>query len=278
MDLNKDIETLTSLLAGKRIVALTGAGISTASGIPDYRGPKTKMKKRSPIQYKEFVESAEARSRYWARSSVGWPKFIQAQPNVSHEALATLEQVGYLRGIITQNVDRLHQRAGSENVIELHGALDEVRCLNCGKMEERAHLQQRLLELNPGWDNLPSSYAPDGDADLSPSETLHYQIPPCQHCGGMLKPNVVFFGENVARPIVQDAWELLEDGEVLLVLGSSLTVFSGYRFVREAEKQGKPVIIVNMGETRGDPHATIKLEHPLQELLPQLVHELLPYA
>ncbi len=272
------VDELVSQMAGRRLVALTGAGISTSSGIPDYRGPQSQKKKRNPIQYKEFVNSEEARARYWARSSLGWPKFIQAQANPGHEALATLEQVGYLKGIITQNVDRLHQQAGSQQVVELHGALEEVRCLNCGTLEARSHLQTRLLLLNPDWEASPDSYAPDGDADIAPSKTRNFQIPSFLSCGGVLKPNVVFFGENVARSIVDQAWDLVEEAEVLIVLGSSLTVFSGYRFVREADQRGIPVIIINQGETRGDPHANLKIDADVNELLPQLVQGLLPFV
>lgn len=272
------VDELVSQMAGRRLVALTGAGISTSSGIPDYRGPQSQKKKRNPIQYKEFVSSEEARARYWARSSLGWPKFTQAQANPGHEALATLEQVGYLNGIITQNVDRLHQQAGSQRVVELHGALEEVRCLECGTMEARSHLQTRLMDLNPGWEASPQSYAPDGDADIAASQTRDFQIPPCLSCGGVLKPNVVFFGENVARSIVDQAWALVDEAEVLVVLGSSLTVFSGYRFVREADQRGIPVIIINQGETRGDPHASLKIEADVNTLLPQLVQSLLPFV
>ncbi|TNE45498.1 MAG: NAD-dependent protein deacetylase [Deltaproteobacteria bacterium] len=278
MDHTKVVDELVSRIAGRRIVALTGAGMSTASGIPDYRGPESSKRKRNPIQYKEFVNSEEARSRYWARSSIGWPRFTQARANPGHEALATLEQVGYLQGIITQNVDRLHQQAGSQRVVELHGALEEVRCLSCGTLEARSQLQERLLQLNPGWEASPESYAPDGDAEIAPSQTRNFQVPPCQECGGVLKPNVVFFGENVARSIVDQAWTLVDEAEVLLVLGSSLTVFSGYRFVREAEQRGIPVIIINKGETRGDPHANLKIHADVNELLPQLVQSLLPFV
>lgn len=264
-----------SLLKGKRLVALTGAGISTDSGIPDYRGPETKRRARNPIQYREFMNSPEARTRYWARSALGWPKFSSFQPNAAHYALAQLEQANVLQGIITQNVDRLHQAAGSLHVIELHGALSEVKCLNCDKMEDRHSLQQRMTSLNPNWSEQPVEYAPDGDAEVAPERTRQFLVPHCLHCKGVLKPNVVFFGENVAKPIVEEAWSLLEQAEALLVLGSSLTVFSGYRFVRGAEQRNIPVVIVNLGETRGDPHATLKLDTQIGEFLPQLTQALL---
>lgn len=257
---------LVNLLRGRRFVLLTGAGCSTESGIPDYRGPESIKKPRNPILYQEFVGSEEARSRYWARSSVGWPRFVKAQPNETHTAMAVLEEAGHAIGMITQNVDRLHHKAGSKRIVELHGALAEVRCLDCGEMEAREALQHRLLENNPvalepaGEAAMTPELAPDGDAVLSLAQTTGYVVPPCLHCGGMLKPNVVFFGENVEKSIVDAAWSMLDEADVLLVVGSSLTVFSGYRFVLGAEKRSIPVAIVNIGETRGDRHADVLLQ------------------
>ncbi len=260
------------------MLALTGAGCSTESGIPDYRGPQSRQKKRNPIQYQEFVRSQEARARYWARSYVGWPRFLQAQPNDTHYALAQCEQRGLISGIITQNVDRLHHQAGSQHVVELHGALEEVRCLSCQHVESRHTIQERLQLANPQWHAHTSEYAPDGDAELAPDTTKTFQVPACPRCQGILKPNVVFFGENVPKPIVAQSWAMLEQADVLLVLGSSLTVFSGYRFVRGAEERNIPVVIVNMGETRGDKHASLTIEERLGLIIPTLYEDLLHKA
>lgn len=271
-------ERLLGLFREGRGVLLTGAGCSTESGIPDYRGPETQKKKRNPILYKDFVGDEDARVRYWARSAVGWPRFLEALPNVAHRAMAQLEQERWVTGIITQNVDRLHQKAGADRVVELHGALAEVKCLACGEMEDRGSLQERLFLLNPqGLPSVPESsaeepeVAPDGDAVLAPEQTRGFQVPSCLICGGMLKPNVVFFGENVAKPVVDRAWGLLDEADFLLVVGSSLTVYSGYRFVKGAEKRGMPVVIVNIGETRGDPHASIRINARVGVVMPRLI-------
>lgn len=271
-----DFQALVTLLRGKRFVALTGAGCSTESGIPDYRSPQSLQKPRKPIQYADFIGRPEARLRYWARSTIGWPKIREARPNPAHKALASLEQRGLLQGVITQNVDRLHQAAGSQRVLELHGALAEVRCLSCGALSPREELQARLLDLNPAWLERcrKAIEAPDGDAELSPEETLGFRVPGCRSCCGLLKPNVVFFGENVPPQTVEAAWSLLEEAEALLVLGSSLAVFSGYRFVRGAVQKGLPVAICNLGPTRGDDHAKVKLEARLGRALPALAEAL----
>jgi NAD+-dependent protein deacetylase sirtuin 4 len=252
------MEQLVRLLEGHRTLVLTGAGCSTESGIPDYRGPKTILRKASPVQYLTFVKNEEARKRYWARSFVGWPIFSRAEPNAAHRALATLENAGIFEGIITQNVDRLHQKAGSRDVLDLHGALAEVICLDCRRVSCRNELQERLELLNPEWSHQVSELAPDGDIHLEhiPAD---FRVPRCQRCHGVLKPHVVFFGENVARSVVDRAWRMLDEAQALLVLGSSLTVFSGYRFVREADKRGMPVAIVNVGSTRGDAHACLRI-------------------
>lgn len=265
------VERLAQFMRGRRWVVLTGAGVSTESGIPDYRGPETARRARNPIQYKEFVSSAEGRQRYWARSVIGWPRFRTAEPNRAHIALAMLEQRGSVVGVITQNVDRLHSRAGSRNLVELHGALAEVRCLGCGALSPRDHLQERLLELNPGWELRPAELAPDGDAELARREVERFRVADCERCSGVLKPNVVFFGEGVPRSTVDAAWSLFEAADGLLVAGSSLVVFSGFRFVRRATQQQKPIAIVNLGETRGHAHAALALDAPVGDVFERLL-------
>ena len=259
------------LLRGRAVVALTGAGMSTHSGIPDYRGPGTRRRAKAPVQFAEFTADPEARRRYWARAAVGWPRFAAAQPNPAHRSLAALERVGALAGLITQNVDRLHHAAGSHDVVELHGALARVRCLECDRVEPRESLQRRLVALNPAlaeWGEV--AMAPDGDAELAPPQIEAFVVADCMHCGGRLKPDVVFFGESVPPPVTERAWATFARAEVLLVAGSSLTVFSGYRFVRRATKQGTPVVIVNLGPTRGDDEATVRIDADVVEALPQL--------
>jgi NAD-dependent SIR2 family protein deacetylase len=265
-------EALARLLTDRRVVALVGAGCSTESGIPDYRGPETRRRARNPIQYRAFVDDGAARQRYWARSVLGWPRIERALPNAGHEALADLERSGTLAGIITQNVDGLHQQAGSQRVVELHGALRQVRCLDCGAISARALLQERLVALNPGHTHTDIEPAPDGDAELTDVEG--FVVPGCEACGGVLKPHVVFFGENVPRPVVEAAYGLLGEAEALLVVGSSLTVFSGYRFVKRAHERGVPVAIVNLGPTRGDPLATLRVDARAGTVLQQLAHAL----
>lgn len=267
-------DRLVDLMRGRKVVVLTGAGISTDSGIPDYRGPETRRRARNPIQYRAFVQEPEARVRYWARSSIGWNRIAQAQPNVGHQALVRLEEAGVVAGIITQNVDRLHQAAGSLRVVELHGALAEVRCLACGTMETRTSLQDRMMAFNPGWTEQPTDFAPDGDAEIAPEKTRSFRVPACQTCNGVLKPDVVFFGESVPASRVNAAWQLFDEADMLLVAGSSLAVYSGYRFVRKAAHAGKPVGIINLGPTRGDAQATVCLDAPLSTVLPRLVNAL----
>lgn len=268
-----DVRDLADHLDGRPFVALTGAGCSTESGIPDYRGPETARRARNPVQYREFLTSPTARARYWARSLVGWPRFAAARPNAAHTALASLE-TGPLLGVITQNVDRLHQAAGSARVVELHGALADVTCLRCGRIEARSSLQERLVRLNPQFVHRRAESAPDGDADLE--DVDGFRVAPCLTCGGDVKPAVVFFGENVPRPRVDAARALVGRAEALLVVGSSLTVFSGLRFVREAHRQGIPVAIVNLGPTRGDALATITIDARAGDVLPALAVALAP--
>jgi len=258
------------LLRGRRIAALTGAGISTESGIPDYRGPATRARARNPIQHGQFVRDAAARRRYWARSAIGWPRVAAAEPNAAHAALADMERTGTVAGVVTQNVDRLHARAGSRRVVELHGALAEVACLACGAREARAETQERLLALNPGFASRAAELAPDGDADL-PAELIEgFRVAGCAACGGVLKPDVVFFGGSVAPDVVAAAFALVDGAEALLVVGSSLEVYSGYRFVRRAAERGVPVAIVNLGPTRGDPLAALRWDERACAALPAL--------
>ncbi len=265
---------LVELLRGRRTVVLTGAGCSTESGIPDYRGPGTRARARNPIQHMEFLSRPEVRARYWARSLIGWPRFSTARPNAAHQALAELERNGQVLGLITQNVDRLHHAAGSERIIELHGALADVRCLSCGAREARWALQQRLLALNPGFVEQQVELRPDGDAELPLEAVRHFRVADCEHCGGALKPDVVFFGDNVPRPTVEAAFAMLEEGDALLVVGSSLAVFSGYRFVLRAAERHMPIGMINIGESRGDDLADVRVEARVGEVLPTLVTSL----
>jgi NAD-dependent deacetylase sirtuin 4 len=258
---------LARLLAGKRAVALTGAGISTESGIPDYRGPGTRERARSPIQHRDFLRDASLRQRYWARAYVGWERFSRSRPNAGHRALAELEAAGALAAIVTQNVDRLHQAAGSRDVVELHGALAEVRCLSCGSVESRDDVQHRMTLQNPTLADATGAAAPDGDAELARSIADRFLAPECVTCSGPLKPDVVFFGGTVDKAIVDAAYERVERAEVLLVLGTSLVVYSGFRFVRRAHERGIPLAIVTLGETRADGLATLRVQGPLGEVL-----------
>lgn len=266
------VDALADLLRSHRTLVLSGAGVSTDSGIPDYRGPDARP--RAPMRYQTFVGDSAARRRYWARSSVGWPVTDRARPNESHRALARLERRGAISGILTQNVDGLHQQAGSRRVLELHGSLASVVCLDCGVRSARTVLQQRMRAANPDFRAEARDVAPDGDVEIPDAFAHGFAVPPCLTCKGTLKPDVVFFGENVPRDRVDRAWRLLDDAEALLVVGSSLTVFSGYRFVRRARADGKPVAIVNDGPTRGDDDATIRSRARLGEVLPALAERL----
>ncbi|MEW5927455.1 MAG: NAD-dependent protein deacetylase [Gemmatimonadota bacterium] len=278
------LQPLLDLLRGRRMVVLAGAGCSTESGIPDYRGPGGSLRTRKPMQYQEFVRSDAARVRYWARSAVGWRRIADARPNAGHLALARLEEGGAVRGIITQNVDGLHHAAGSRRVVELHGSLAAVRCLGCGRPEPRADFQARLMELNAGWEEELArrtaeggvEQAPDGDAELPAWAVESFRVPACPACGGVVKPDVVFFGENVPAGTVEEAWRLFGEAEVLLVAGSSLTVYSGRRFIYRAQQEGVPIAVVNLGPTRADEVAAAKVEGTLGLVLPRLADALLP--
>ncbi len=265
---------LLRFLERRRPVVVTGAGCSTESGIPDYRGPNGTLRTRQPMRFQEFMSSAAARRRYWSRSVVGWPRFNRAGPNAAHHALAALEQGGRIAGLITQNVDGLHQAAGSDNVIELHGSLGQVRCMGCGGTRTRADMQDALESLNPEAVTRPNRYIADGDAEVDPSHQADFAVPACEKCGGILKPDVVYFGESVPRGRVDACWEMYEAADSVLVVGSSLTVFSGRRFVLRAEKEGVPVAILNLGATRGDAAAALKVDAPVGPALSEVAKRL----
>ncbi|MCH9695913.1 MAG: NAD-dependent protein deacetylase [Gammaproteobacteria bacterium] len=242
------------------LVVLSGAGVSTASGIPDYRGRNGEWKHARPVQYGEFKTSAATRRRYWSRSHIGWQRFSGAQPNDAHRALATLEAIGKVDVVVTQNVDRLHSEAGSNNVIDLHGDLSKVRCIDCNSTTSRSTFQERLRIANPDWHAVVVRYQADGDADLHEYGQCDFVAPECEACGGIIKPDVVMFGENVPRKRVDDVFAAIDQADALLVVGSSLMVYSGFRFARHANEQQKPLAIVNQGQTRADDIATVKFD------------------
>jgi NAD-dependent deacetylase sirtuin 4 len=251
---------LVELLRGRRVVVLTGAGVSTESGIPDYRGPQSTLRTRRPIHGPEFLRSATTRRRYWARAMVGWESFRRARPGPAHFAIAHLQTRGGVSRLITQNIDRLHHAAGSRDVIELHGALTEVICLDCGGLEDRDAVQTRMCAANRPWVDLTAQLRPDGDADIADQVIATFEVPACLRCGGVLKPRVVFFGENVPRLLVEEAFASLDQSDALLVAGTSLAVFSGYRFLRRAAERRIPIAIVNRGPVRGEELASVKIE------------------
>ncbi|MGH3274816.1 MAG: NAD-dependent protein deacetylase [Streptosporangiaceae bacterium] len=272
---------LAALVAGGGVAILSGAGLSTESGIPDYRGPTGLARRGAPMTYQDFTGSAAARQRYWARSHVGWSLIASARPNAGHRAVAELGRSGLLTGIITQNVDGLHQAAGTSQVIELHGSLSRVRCLACGQRTPRLDLDGRLRQANPDWPATtarPGATAradranPDGDVEVPDDQVAGFRVVDCAGCGGLLMPDVVFFGENVPRSRVEACYALVERSAALIVLGSSLKVLSGYRFVRHAARLGVPVAIVNQGATRGDAHAVLTVSAALGDTLTELVH------
>lgn len=269
-----ELDEFVDLLAGGDVLVLTGAGISTESGIPDYRGPDGRRRVQ-PMQYSEFVGSSEARKRYWARSYVGWQRFSSAGPNEGHRAVAALQAEGLVGSVITQNVDGLHQAAGAVEVTELHGALAKVVCLTCGDRTSRWDLDERMREANPGYEVTSNEIRPDGDIVLNALDVDGFVVPLCLVCGrDTLKPDVVFFGESVPKPVVEHCFRLTEGARALLVLGSSLKVMSGYRFVRRAAAHGIPVGIITHGPTRGDAEATHRLDAPLGRTLTELVSRL----
>ncbi|MFE5520919.1 NAD-dependent protein deacetylase [Streptomyces virginiae] len=245
------------------VLVLSGAGLSTESGIPDYRSEGGSLRRHTPMTYQEFTTSAHARRRYWARSHLGWRTFGRARPNAGHRAVTAFGQHGLLSAVITQNVDGLHQAAGSNDVVELHGSLNRVVCLSCGAFSTRRELARRLEVANAGFEPVAAQLNPDGDADLTDAQVGDFTVMTCSECGGLLKPDVVFFGENVPPLRVERCRELVDAATSLLVLGSSLTVMSGLRFVRQAAQAGKPVLIVNRDPTRGDRHAATRVALPL---------------
>jgi len=263
---------VVEVLAGHRLAALTGAGVSTDSGIPDYRGPDSPP--RTPMTFQQFTGDEAFRRHYWARNHVGWRHVHRTMPNAGHRALAALEHRGVVTGLITQNVDLLHEAAGSRHVIDLHGRYDRVRCLSCGRVISRAELADRLDALNPGFAEAVADVeiAPDADAVLE--QTSGFVVAACSACGGMLKPDIVYFGETVPRERVERAYAMVDAADALLVAGSSLTVQSGLRFVRHAAQTGKPVVVVNRGATRGDKYAAVTLDAGTSETLTDLSESL----
>ena len=270
-------DALASFVAAHpRLFVLTGAGLSTASGIPDYRDGDGAWKRAPPIQYREFVDDPSRRRRYWARSLLGWPAFRAAAPNAGHAALARLERSGHVAQLVTQNVDGLHQAAGSRRVIDLHGRLDTLRCLDCGHAGDRDAFQVDLVARNPAFAALRAAPAPDGDADLDAAEFDAFDVPGCPACGGLLKPDVVFYGEGVPRARVDAAFAALEAADAVLVAGSSLMVFSGFRFARTAAARGLPVAALNRGRTRADDLLALKLEADCGAVLAAVAARLAP--
>lgn len=265
-------------LVGKRIAVVTGAGVSTDSGIPDYRGADSPA--RTPMTYQQFRDDPAFRQRYWARNHIGWRHVHDTRPNAGHRALAQMEAAGLVTGVITQNVDLLHEAAGSRNVIDLHGRYDQVVCLDCGRVEDRAHLAGRLEALNPGFAEavggsvVDIEVAPDADAEVSDELARGFTPAVCQYCGGVLKPRIVYFGETVPRERADRALALIDRSEALLVAGSTLVVQSGLRLVRRAVADGLPIVIVNRGATRGDRFATVKIDAGVSETLVELAGEL----
>lgn len=267
-------ERLVELIRVGNVTVLTGAGLSTESGIPDYRGPDG-QRKVVPMTYGEFVASPANRQRYWAGSFVGWRRFAGAGPNDGHRAVVALQGLGLVRAIITQNVDGLHQLAGAQGVLELHGNLALARCLDCGETTSRAELAGRLLEANPRFEVVAGEVRPDGDVVLTDDAVASFHPPRCLVCqSDLLKPDVVFFGESVPKPLVAQCFSEVDASAGLVVLGSSLTVMSGYRFVRRAATAGIPVAIVTRGQSRGDEQATIRLDAPLGVTLSRIVQDL----
>lgn len=268
------MQALTSFVREHpRLFVLTGAGVSTHSGIPGYRDADGCWRRKPPITHQEFARSDAARRRYWARSLVGWPAIAGAAPNAAHDALARLERAGRIASLVTQNVDRLHQRAGSREVIDLHGRLDRVVCLQCAATLERAQVQAAMERANPRFAGRAGSPAPDGDADLD-ADCAGFETPACADCGGILKPDVVFFGAGVPRPRVAAAFGALSAADAMLVVGSSLMAYSGYRFCERARESGKPIVAINRGRTRADDLLQLKIDQDCVPVLVALADEL----
>ena len=251
----------------QKLFVLTGAGCSTESGIPDYRDEEGAWKRAQPVQFQAFMEKPAVRQRYWARSFVGWRYFSTAQPNDTHRALARLEDQGRIGLLVTQNVDGLHTAAGSQRVIDLHGRLNVVRCMSCNHTLPRIDFQAQLEAGNPGWRHIDARQAPDGDVDLEGLDFATFDVPPCPVCGGILKPDVVFFGESVPKHRVQAAMQGVQQADAMLIVGSSLMVYSGYRFAEAAAAAGKPIAAVNIGRTRADELLTLKVSQRCSEAL-----------
>jgi NAD-dependent SIR2 family protein deacetylase len=255
----------------RRLFVLTGAGCSTESGIPDYRDADGEWKRERPVMFQAFVADADVRRRYWARAMVGWQRMQSARPNRAHRALAELESLGRISRLVTQNVDVLHDKAGSRKVIDLHGRIDVVRCLGCERQTPRSEIQAEFLRRNPAFAGLDAAIAPDGDADLEAVDFSRFEVPDCPACGGVLKPDVVFFGESVPRARVSDAMTAVVESDAMLVVGSSLMVFSGFRFARAMAEAGKPVAAINLGRTRADELLALKIAAPCAPVLERLL-------
>ncbi len=269
------MEQLHSFIAASsRLLVISGAGCSTGSGIGDYRDEQGEWKRVQPVQHQEFMASRHWRQRYWARSQVGYPEFMRAQPNAAHEVLARWEGEERVHGLITQNVDRLHQKAGHQRVIDLHGRLDEVVCMSCGDITTRAAMQHWLDQHNTRADPQAFSLAPDGDADLRRDDFSNVVVPQCRLCGGILKPHVVFFGDSVPKPVVEQAYAWVDAADAVLVVGSSLMVYSSFRFVRRAAAAGIPIAAINRGKTRADDLLTIKVADDCATVLEQIAESL----
>jgi len=275
LTLQPDLDQLLAFRAANpRLLVLTGAGISAGSGIPTYRDREGTWLRAAPITHQEFLRDPARRRRYWGRSAVGWPGVRDARPNDAHRALARLERAGAVAQLVTQNVDRLHQRAGSTRVIDLHGRLDRVVCLHCGREDDREALQQRLLRDNPFLREGRGDARPDGDAELPDADIARLRVPDCAQCGGVLMPDVVFFGGSIPAARLTACREALTAADALLVVGSSLQVYSGFRFCRDAAAAGKPIALLNPGRTRADDLASLRLRSPAEALLPALADAL----
>ena len=268
MNIESDSAALARFIQNHpHLFILTGAGISTDSGIPDYRDKDGNWKRKQPVQHKDFMDNLHVRQRYWARSLIGWPVIRDAQPGSAHHALVKLERLGHINQIVTQNVDRLHQHAGSQQVIDLHGRSDQVRCMQCDQLYPRTEIHQQSASHNPSFAHYTATTAPDGDADLEGVEFSLFRVPECQRCGGILKPDVVFFGDNVPKTRVHTALDKLQQSDALLVIGSSLMVYSGFRFCRRAHEWDIPICTLNRGKTRADDLLSLKLDQAITSTL-----------